>query len=44
MRALVYNGPRDVQVKDMPDPQIKHRGNVQGRRIVAGTRRGGGRA
>jgi glutathione-independent formaldehyde dehydrogenase len=24
MKAIVYNGPRDVQVKDMPDPKIKH--------------------
>lgn len=24
MKAIVYNGPRDVQVKEMPDPEIKH--------------------
>ena len=23
MKALVYNGPRDVQVKDMPDAKIE---------------------
>ena len=24
MKVIVYNSPRGVQVKDMPDPQIKH--------------------
>jgi len=24
MKAIVYNGPRDVQVKEVPDPKIKH--------------------
>ncbi len=24
MRAIVYNGPRDVQVKEVPDPRIQH--------------------
>ena len=24
MKAIVYNGPRDVQIKDMPDPRIEH--------------------
>ena len=28
MKAIVYNGPRDVQVKDMPDPKIKHPNDV----------------
>ena len=28
MKAIVYNGPRDVQVKDMPDPVIQHPGDV----------------
>jgi glutathione-independent formaldehyde dehydrogenase len=23
MKALVYNGPRDVSIKDMPDPKIE---------------------
>ena len=28
MKAIVYNGPRDVQVKDVPDPKIKHPNDV----------------
>jgi threonine dehydrogenase-like Zn-dependent dehydrogenase len=28
MKALVYNGPRDVAVKHMPNPKIKHPGDV----------------
>ena len=28
MRAIVYNGPRDVQVKDMPEPRIEHPSDV----------------
>ncbi len=28
MKAIVYNGPRDVQVKDMPDPSIEHPNDV----------------
>jgi threonine dehydrogenase-like Zn-dependent dehydrogenase len=28
MRAIVYNGPRDVQVKEMPDPKLKHPSDV----------------
>lgn len=28
MRALVYNGPRDVEIQDMPDPKIKHPNDV----------------
>jgi glutathione-independent formaldehyde dehydrogenase len=28
MKALVYNGPRDVSVKDMPDPTIQHPNDV----------------
>jgi threonine dehydrogenase-like Zn-dependent dehydrogenase len=24
MKAVVYNGPRDVQVKQVPDPKIEH--------------------
>ena len=28
MKALVYNGPRDVAVKDVPDPKIKHPNDV----------------
>ncbi len=28
MKAIVYNGPRDVQVKDMPDPHIQHPNDV----------------
>lgn len=23
MKAIVYNGPRDVQLKEMPDPALK---------------------
>lgn len=28
MKALVYNGPRDVSVKDVPDPTIQHPNDV----------------
>jgi glutathione-independent formaldehyde dehydrogenase len=28
MKAIVYNGPRDVAVKDMPDPTIQHPSDV----------------
>jgi glutathione-independent formaldehyde dehydrogenase len=28
MKAIVYNGPRDVQIKDMPDPTIQHPSDV----------------
>lgn len=28
MKAIVYNGPRDVQVKDVPDPRIEHPNDV----------------
>lgn len=28
MRAIVYNGPREVQIKEVPDPQIKHPSDV----------------
>jgi threonine dehydrogenase-like Zn-dependent dehydrogenase len=28
MKAVVYNGPRDVAVKDMPDPKIQHPNDV----------------
>lgn len=28
MRAIVYNGPRDVQVKEVPDPKIQHPNDV----------------
>ena len=28
MKAIVYNGPRDVSVKEMPDPTIKHPSDV----------------
>lgn len=28
MKAIVYNGPRDVQVQDMPDPKIEHPNDV----------------
>jgi threonine dehydrogenase-like Zn-dependent dehydrogenase len=28
MKAIVYNGPRDVEVKEMPDPSIQHPSDV----------------
>ena len=28
MKAIVYNGPRNVSVKEMPDPKIKHPNDV----------------
>lgn len=28
MKAIVYNGPRDISVKEMPDPKIKHPNDV----------------
>ena len=28
IKAIVYKGPRDVQVMDMPDPEIEHPNDV----------------
>ncbi len=28
MKAIVYNGPHDVQVKEMPDPKIEYATDV----------------
>jgi len=28
MRAIVYNGPRDAEVRDMRDPTIQHPNDV----------------
>ena len=28
MKAVVYNGPRSVEVKEMPDPKIQHPNDV----------------
>ncbi|MGQ0699722.1 MAG: alcohol dehydrogenase catalytic domain-containing protein, partial [Panacagrimonas sp.] len=28
MKAIVYNGPRDVRIKDVPLPEIKHPNDV----------------